>query len=261
MDPYLEQRGLWEEVHTALIIALQQYLAPLVRPRYQVRVEKRTYVNLAFVASPRENLVGMPDVLVVDSQSGKQLQEPAATYAASGPSFSVAELPMPQEVNERYLEIHEVATGEVITAVEILSPTNKRPGTGRQEYEAKRLTVLGSRTHLVEIDLIRNGDPLPMRLRQGTIGDYRIIISRSHQRPNADIIAFGLRHPIPDFPAPLQRGESEPVVPLNKLLHDLYDRAGYDLSIDYHQPLHPPLSFEGSAWVQSVLQLKTNPAS
>ncbi|HBL10506.1 MAG TPA: hypothetical protein DD379_03665, partial [Cyanobacteria bacterium UBA11162] len=37
-------------------------------------------------------------------------------------------VPVPVEVNERYLEIRELATGEVITAIELLSPKNKRPG-------------------------------------------------------------------------------------------------------------------------------------
>ncbi len=35
MDPYLERRGLWEEVHTGLIAAMQQLLNPLLQPRYR----------------------------------------------------------------------------------------------------------------------------------------------------------------------------------------------------------------------------------
>jgi hypothetical protein len=53
MDPYLERRGLWEEVHTGLIAEIQQFLAPLVRPRYRVAVERRVY--LAIVSPDRES--------------------------------------------------------------------------------------------------------------------------------------------------------------------------------------------------------------
>jgi hypothetical protein len=39
--------------------------------------------------------------------------------------------------------------------------------------------------------------------------------------------------PIPDFPIPLLREDPEPALPLNMLLHELYDRAGYDLMVNY----------------------------
>jgi hypothetical protein len=39
MDPFLEQRGLWEEVRTRLVIAIAAFLTPLVAPRYQVALK------------------------------------------------------------------------------------------------------------------------------------------------------------------------------------------------------------------------------
>jgi hypothetical protein len=69
-------------------------------------------------------------------------------------------LPMPIEIRESYLAIREVASQAVITAVELLSPSNKRTRQGREIYEEKRFKVLASRTHLVEIDLLRGGEPM-----------------------------------------------------------------------------------------------------
>lgn len=66
----------------------------------------------------------------------------------------LAEIPMPEEIVERFLEILEVRTADVITVIEILSPANKVNVTGRQEYNSKRQKVLGSQTHLIEIDLL-----------------------------------------------------------------------------------------------------------
>ena len=77
---------------------------------------------------------------------------------------------------------------------------------------------------------------------------------RAHQRPRADVYAFALRQAIPDFPVPLLRGDSEPAVPLNQLVHELYDRAGYDLAIDYSRALKPPLTPEDAEWAASLLQ-------
>lgn len=251
MDPYLEQRGLWEQVHTRLIVAMADYLVPVVAPRFRVDIEQRVYLDLPYADPQPEDLVGKPDVMVLEGEpTGGR---PALARTIAGVSPLVAELPLPDEVNERFLEVREVSSGAVITVIEVLSPSNKRPGTGRQEYQQKRLAVLGSRTHLVEVDLIRAGGPLPMRLQDGSPGDYRIVISRAYRRPRADVFAFSLRQPIPDFPVPLLRGETEPAVPLNQLLHDLYDRARYDLSIDYRRPAEPPLSSSDGEWVAAQL--------
>jgi hypothetical protein len=251
MDPFLEQAGVWLQVHTALIVAIQQHLAPLVRPAYHVAIEQRTYLNVAFVSRNGDPLVGKPDLLVIDRDPDRgEAAAPSGLY----PGALVAELPMPEEVTERFLEIRDAASGDVVTVLELLSPANKVPGTGRREYQEKRNRVLASRTHLVEIDLIRRGEPLPMRLSNGSAGDYRIVISRSFWRPHAEVLAFGLRDPIPDFPVPLRRRDPEPAVPLNQLLHDLYDRAGYDLAVDYRRPLDPPLPSADLAWLDARLR-------
>ena len=51
-------------------------------------------------------------------------------------------------------------------------------------------------TNLVETDLLRAGDLIPVVGAQVPI-DYRILVSRGIQRPRAPLIAFTLRQPIP----------------------------------------------------------------
>jgi hypothetical protein len=249
MDPYLERRGLWEEVHTGLIAGIQRWLTPLVRPRYRVAVERRAYLA---VLSP-DDLVGKPDVLVVSSmREPRQAASPEPLVAVVP---QVAELPMAEEVIERFLEIREVSTGEVITVIAILSHSNKSAPQGRAQYERKRLTVLASLTHLVEVDLLRAGDPMPMRVvGNGSLGAYRLVVSRTQHRPRADVYLFGVRAPIPDIPIPLRPGEAEPVLSLNQVLHTLYDQAGYDLAVDYRQPPIPPLASEDAQWATQRAQ-------
>lgn len=96
---------------------------------------------------------------------------------------------MLEDVTERYLDIRDLATGDVVTALEVLSPTNKRPGQGRQVYEAKRRQVLGSLTNLVEIDLLRTGAPMAM-VGNVVDSDYRILVSASPQRPGPTSMPF-----------------------------------------------------------------------
>ncbi len=247
MDPYLERPGLWEEVHAGLIVAIQQHLGAILRPRYRVAIERRTYLALL----EPDTFAGKPDVLVVAPPSA---QLPQSSLASQQSVAVTAELPMPDEVVERFLEIRDPATGAVVTVIEVLYPSNKLTGEGRLSYERKRLRILASATHLVEIDLLRAGAPLPMRLPSGAgAADYRIVISRAPQRPQADVILFSVRAPIPDVPIPLRDGEAEPLLPLNDLLHNLYDRAGYDLAIDYRHPPEPPLVPDDAIWAAALI--------
>ena len=174
--------------------------------------------------------------------------------SSSGVQPIVAELPQPEEVYQRYLEIRDTETHTVITTLKILSPANKVGREGRRQYEDKRLKVLGSLTNRVEIDLLRIGEPLPMSVSQHD--DYRIIVSRYHQRPCADVYLFSVRQPIPDIPIPLQPGEAEPILSLNRLLHALYDQGSYDLMIDYRQLPVPPLSEQDQVWAEGFMGTK-----
>ncbi len=255
MDPYLERRGLWEEVHTALITRIQQHLTPLLRPRYRVAIEQRTYLSLV---SPKGELIGKPDVMVAAPKTmpplGMGSAVAIAESAVADPPL-IGELPQPEEVIERFLEIRDTTTQEVVTAIEILSPTNKEAPDGRRQYEQKRLHILASATSLVEIDLLRKGEPFAMNVpgQDAAQSHYRIVISRSWQRPRADLYLFNLQQPIPSFLIPLRPGEQEPVLPLNKLLHELYDQSGYDLAIDYTETPPPPLSAGDRQWVSTLL--------
>jgi hypothetical protein len=137
--------------------------------------------------------------------------------------------------------------------VEALSPTNKRPGRGRRLYEDKRMEVLASNIHLVEIDLIRAGEPMPI-IGNGRASAYRILVSRGDCRPNASLYAFGVRQSIPSFSLPLKPTDQEPTVDLGELLRDLYDRASYDLRLDYKGDPEPPLPSPEATWADELLR-------
>jgi len=247
MDPYLEHSALWPGVHNGLIAALQLSLAPQLRPRYYVALEERLYIT-----EPDQRVfVGRPDLAVV----GQSPAESAPQPSLSASSVLTVQVPLPDEVRETYLEVRETGTDYVVTALEILSPTNKRPGRGRRIYEDKRMEVLASRTHLVEIDLIRAGEPMPIT-GNGRGCDYRILVCRGDCRPNASLYAFGVRQPIPAFSLPLKPNDQEPIVDMGRILHDLYDRASYDLRLDYKADPDPPLPLVDAAWAAQLLREK-----
>lgn len=243
MDPYLERPALWPDVHNGLIAAIQLSLAPQVRPRYYVAIEERVYLT----EMEGRDMVGQADVAVMGHGNGDT--EPGTQPAFSAPDSSVLTVRVPavEEVRETYLEVRQTGTDYVVAVIEVLSPTNKRPGRGRLLFQDKRMDVLGTRTHLIEIDLLRAGEPMPV-LEDGSASDYRILVSRGNRRPNATLYVFGVRQPIPAFPLPLKRGDDEPTLDIGGLLHELYDRAGYDLRIDYSKVPYSPLSESDEAW-------------
>ncbi len=142
MDPYLENPELWPDVHSRLIVAIGDDLTEHLSENYRVAIEKRTY----FSSGDDSLLVGIPDISVVAKRTDESL--PIATTTLISPEPITVAVPMAEEVQERYLEIRDVTTDAIITAIEILSPKNKRVGEDRQAYERKRNQVLASLTHL-----------------------------------------------------------------------------------------------------------------
>lgn len=247
MNPYLEHPSLWAGIHHRLITAIANDLAPQIRPKYIVAIEERVYE----VNGDAALLIGVPDVSVQSSLSlGKQTESDLAVTLVTQPIEVI--LPMPEILTEAYLEIRAVETEEVITVIEVLSPKNKQLSIGRLQYETKRLKILGSATHLVEIDLLRQGNPMPMTGQAQS--HYRIVVSHSEIRPRASLYGFNLPDQIPKFPVPLRTGELEPTIDLKPLLDEIYDQGSYDLRIDYRRPPIPALSEPEMVWVQERLQ-------
>ncbi|MBW4541337.1 MAG: DUF4058 family protein [Myxacorys chilensis ATA2-1-KO14] len=250
MNPYLEQPVFWSSFHTRFMVAIADAITPNLRPKYYVDVETRTYVD----ETDEELLVGIPDALVLSpTQTSPLTPGRNPTHSAVQTRPLQVRLPMPEEVRERYLEVREVGTDAVITVIEVLSPKNKRTGAGRTLYQKKRQKVLKSLSNLVEIDLLRGNSPMPMT---GAVGksDYRILVSRESSRPIADLYGFTLQEPIPQFLLPLKSDDEELAVDLQAVLGGVYERASYELRIDYHQPVPPPkLLPEEQQWVDELL--------
>lgn len=248
MNPYLEHPEIWPGVHHWLIVELARSLSPQLRPKYRAAVEVRLYETMG----EKSLLVGIPDLTVNGSQATTEQPMTNVAVAPSPPQPQTVQVPVPETIKQGYLEVREVATGEVVTVIEILSPINKRSGEGRQDYETKRNKIFGSSTHLVEIDLLRKGKPLPI-YHSNSQTHYRILVSRGDRRPQADLYAFNLRDTIPSFPLPLKSGDREPFVDLQVLLNNVYDQASYDLAIDYTQEPVPPLVADDRVWVNTLL--------
>ncbi|MEG4839694.1 DUF4058 family protein [Microcoleus sp. B9-D4] len=250
MNPYLEHPDFWPEVYHLLISVIKESLTPQLRPKYRVAIEKRIYE----IKGENSLLVAIPDVSI---QQKRRPTSAIASNAVAVASRTVQPLkvriPVSEEFREGYLEVIDMTTKEVVTVLEVLSPANKRRGEGREKYDNKRNKIFDSNTHLVEIDLLRGGEPLPV-FGHSHKSDCRVLVSRSNQRLIADLYLFNLPDTIPAFPLPLRPEDVEPVLDLQALINQVYDRAGYDFEIDYTADAVPPLSETDAVWADSLLR-------
>jgi hypothetical protein len=253
MNPYLERAEFWPGIHQWAITKLAMTLGPQLRPDYVVRIGQRVYV------SEEPNTSGqrpsrIPDVMILDPGWAAERAVAVETEPRQSEEAVAVELPALELEKENYLKVIRVSNREVVAVMELLSPTNKS-GKGRQEYLSKRAEVQYSLSHLVEIDLLRSGPPMPV---VGDVpgGDYRILVSNARLAPDASLYVFSMRQPIPHFVMPLAEGSEGIAIDLKPILDEVYVLGSYDRDIDYQQDPQPPLSDSDHVWLGQLLRAK-----
>ncbi|MGH2541721.1 MAG: DUF4058 family protein, partial [Ardenticatenaceae bacterium] len=190
-----------------------------------------------------------PDVAMVERHpsSGGTL----ATSTIAPAPLELATV-MPSPVPHVTIEIRDTINRELVTAIEVLSPTNKR-GRGRREYLVKRRHLLLSTVHLMEIDLLRTGLRVPIQ-QPLPAAPYFVFLSRDERRPLTEIWPIALSSPLPVVPVPLLPGDADVPLDLQAAFTAMYDLARYDLVFDYTQPPRIPLEGEAAAWAEARLR-------
>ena len=243
MDPYLEDPQIWPDLHSRLIVYIAEHLQPLLRPRYVTSIETRV-----FVEGPDRSII--PDVWLKRSQPKSGGPGTAILDADAPVEVEVPEL----EVHETFLEILDRQAGQrVVTVLEVVSPSNKFAGPGRESYLAKQREVLSSATHLVEIDLLRAGPhvlAVPEWIAQGKGPyDYLVAVNRAEgPRKKFQLYPRRLRERLPRIRVPLADDDPDVHLDLQAVLDHTYEMGGYQDRLDYDRPGVPPLSPENQDW-------------
>ena len=139
------------------------------------------------------------------------------------------------------------------------SPSNKTAGTpGRDLYLTQQRELLGSQTHLIELDFLHYGEhtivpPRPRLLEQG-MWDYLVSLHRGNQGHRYEVWAVTLRQRLPRIRVPLTDEAPDVVLDLQTIFDRCYDAAAYARRLDYHSD--PPLSLsqDNAAWVTALLR-------
>ncbi len=247
MNPYLETAGLWPDVHNRLIGAISSVLRRTLPLRYSVVTKERVVIGHSPPEEPSRRYA------IADVAISGDADYPGGNSPGEDPTAVTVLIPEVYWTRQRFLTIREQSRGNAVTILEILSPTNKLPGDGRREFLDKRLRILESGTHLVEIDIVRAGNPLPV---EGYDGDapYRILVSRSELRPSAELYPFALRSRIPDIALPLLNADDEPTLRLGEIVNDLYLQDYYGRLVNYNDDPAGPLSNADRGWIDGLLR-------
>ena len=180
--------------------------------------------------------------------------------ATPPPGLAVAEplvLLDPEPHTERHVQIVE-AGGRVVTAIEVLSATNKIALERRRAYRQKRRAYRDGGVNVVEIDLIRDGEYLVLApealipLSQRT--PYVVSVWRVAQPAVKFAYPCPLRQPLPRIAVPLRAQDADAVLDLQGLIELCYARGRYHARLDYRAEPEPPLSPPDAAWADELLR-------
>ncbi|MBI4674350.1 MAG: DUF4058 family protein [Chloroflexi bacterium] len=245
MDPYIEDPEIWGDFHQNLPSEIQGRINPLIRPRYVARLIPYTTYETVEIEHPR----GIrPDVGVWEQQRAERMLREASAVLTPAPVTSKVELEFPLEIVR--VEIQKRDTLELVTAIEILSPVNKRRGhPAFDDYLKKRRDLLYSRVHLIEIDLLRGGTRPPL-LNPVPPAPYYVTLARAEYRPQVAVWPIQFQDHLPIIPIPLLQPDPDVPLDLQAAVAAVYERGGYADLIDYSRETPPPALTEAEA--QSV---------
>lgn len=244
MDPFLEVPSGWPTFHHWLLSVMSELIITQITPNYVLKVEERVYI--VDDVEPYERQTIAPDIFLVQSPTAPTLQ--VAAPATATPATIIERLPSVPDVRDRYLTIYDRRSRELVTIIEVLSPWNKARGSrGNREFLAKREAVFATRTHWIEIDLLRAGERPEEVAGQS---DYYVLLRRGNAHGRLAVWYVDVRDALPCIVVPLREPNSDVVLDLQAAFATIYQRARYADDVDYSQPVPPPpLRPATAAWV------------
>ncbi len=272
MDPWLVSR--WSDFHTTFLVYLRDTITPTLPEDLWAGVEKDVVAEDAEdaegaeVAEDGERQRMRPDANV-------RVAEPRAAYAGGsaagglsggGAPAGTATAPRPVVPPTRVLRgdppvqrsvriIDPADGGKVVTAIELLSPTNRRRGEGAEAYRAKQRLMAAAGVNLLEIDLLREGECVTLAPREPSERcGFHLSLRNFRRCGDTELHAFGLEDPLPKIALPLRSGDEPLPLDLQEVLDETTARGGYARRFDYAEgPPGPPLPEQDRAWVESRL--------
>jgi hypothetical protein len=251
MDPYLERS--WGDVHASLVTYARDAIQGHLPRDLRARIEERVYVDVPESEIPRVNV---PDVHVIEHPAPGQW--PAAEGGVATAEPLLVDIPV-EPIREGYIQILDVKSGHrVVTTIEFLSPTNKRPGPAHEEFARKHAELRAGGVNTVEVDLLRQGLRGSILPRQESIPEahrtaYRAVAWRAGRPGLVEVYPAPLRERLPVIRIPLRPGDPDAPLDLQALVDLAYRNGVYD-DTDYRGEPEPTLDSDDAAWSDALLR-------
>ena len=269
MDPFLEDPGQFPTLHGGLITAMMSQLQRTLPDGYLASANERVWIG-------EGTRTVEPDNEVLRRGDFDRPPEPWAgngSVAATATLVAAETEPVVVEAKsdphrERLVEIRARDDGRerVVAVLEVLSPSNKRRGPGRDSYLNKQHEVLGTRQHLIEIDLLRDGQvttALPDDHREFAVRDapYHACVSRGDLPDRFEVYPIPLRGRLPKISIPLEPDTDPVALDLQAAFERAYDDGPFARRNLYGDPARivPPLPPDDAAWAAELLENRTTP--
>lgn len=236
MDPYIETSRNWPDFHSDLAGEIRAALNTQIQPAYYATTIVYTTYDVVEITQSSKRRSISPDVSIWQTER-KTGGINAAALIDPAPVQSQVKMEVPIRIAN--VEVRKAESDTLITAIEILSPVNKRPGPDRDSYLRKRRELLRSEVHVIEIDLLRAGERSPLEIAPPD-APYYISLAHNDYRPTIDVWPVQLNERLPVIPIPL--AYPDPYVPLDlsAIVQRVYERGAYGTRLDYTQPVPPP---------------------
>jgi hypothetical protein len=257
MDPWLEHPAVFPDIHDSLIIYMRDALNSQLPSPYRANTATRVWVEVSQRRIGPDVKVLRPDGPARDRDGGS-----VAVAEAVGVAPIIVHVPH-DEMREPFVEIRLADGQRLVTAIEILSLTNKKPGEhGRDLYLKKQQEMLDGQVNLVEIDLLRGGlhtTAVPYERLRANAGafDYHICIRRYDQWEDYAVYPWRLDQRVPDIAIPLLPDDAPVLLSLQPLLDRAYDNGRYAEILQYRErQSHPPPTDAQREWAEHVFSEK-----
>ncbi len=242
----MEAPAFWSDFHATFINYWREAVADALPNNYEVGLGDRVYL---IEHEPDSRKLVFPDLAVTRVDGTDWVPSSGAVATLEPVTIPLTILEGPRET---YIEIIHRPDRTLVTTLELLSPANKQQ-PGRTEYLAKRNALLYQQVHLVELDLLRGGHRLPLA-KPLPPGDGYYLVSRAEQRPDCQVYAWPMAHPLPTLPVPLRVPDPDMRIDLRQVFNTAYDRGRFGRRINYRGPMPAHLLSEEKKWAERVIQ-------
>jgi Protein of unknown function (DUF4058) len=107
-------------------------LSEQVRPKYLVKIEEQIFIHE--LPEDQRQLIGRGDMTVSRADA-----DSAGTAVVLLEAPTIGRVPLVVDVERHaYLGFRDRGNRQLVTVLELLSPSSKRPGPDREQYLAKR---------------------------------------------------------------------------------------------------------------------------